>query len=238
MSAVRIRERLPKFPVAKHERDRLQNGYERGKHPSGNPLHEIQRPSTSNSRARGPTGWSTDFYSVRCRFKSCRARQATYDAHAGLFNAGLGHRLITWLPARQSRFESGSPRQSQASRLPGCRDAVLDTIGVEDPIFECDSRCGDPSVQLQLGSGSKLPVDLRGYLKHLRGGFMGDTKLIKPCSDRHFPLRQRPFLCRFRFPLFRGGPFGLLRFLYHRSRSLRLAARITLFHGEDTSSIP
>lgn len=109
MSVVRIRERLPRFPVAKHERDRLQNGYERGKHPSGNPLHvKSQRRSMSRSRARGPTGWSTDFYSVLCGFESCRARQNN-NAHPSLFNAGLGHRLITWPPTRQSRFESRSP---------------------------------------------------------------------------------------------------------------------------------
>jgi hypothetical protein len=30
------------------------------------------------------------------------------DAHTSPF-AGLGHRLITWLPTRQSRFDSGGP---------------------------------------------------------------------------------------------------------------------------------
>lgn len=72
-----------------------------------------------------------------------------------LFNAGLGHRLITWPPTRQSRFESGSPRRSKATCFPGCRDTVLHAVRVENPVFECDLRCGEDSVQLQFGSVSK-----------------------------------------------------------------------------------
>jgi hypothetical protein len=137
MSVVRIRERLPGFPVAKHERDRLQNDYERGKHPSGNPLHDSDVLSTSHARARGPTGWSTDFYSVPCRFESCRARQKTTRTS---FNAGLGHRLITWLPSRPSRFESGSPRHSTL-RL-SARISVFHTEEASSILAGCAIRVG------------------------------------------------------------------------------------------------
>lgn len=38
------------------------------------------------------------------------------DVHTSPF-AGLGHRLITWLPTRQSRFDSGSPHHICTLRL-------------------------------------------------------------------------------------------------------------------------
>jgi hypothetical protein len=57
------------------------------------------------------------------------------DVHTSPF-AGLGHRLITWLPTRQSRFESGSPRHICTLRL-SARLSVFHGEGASSILAGC-----------------------------------------------------------------------------------------------------